>query len=98
MTEEQPGEGDYAVISTGLKPFQHEPVCPKCASTGLRSVYHPTIVVTLGEGQFPCASWLLSGILVPEVGQHLCLRCSRCGYGWPSKTADVAPVDGLELE
>jgi hypothetical protein len=80
----------------GLRPFMHEPMCPKCASTGVRTAYHPTIIVNLGNGQPPCVSWLHAGVLSPEVGQHLCLRCSRCGYGWPTETADRPPVAGLE--
>jgi predicted nucleic-acid-binding Zn-ribbon protein len=91
---EEPGDG--GALQFGLRPFQHESMCPKCGSTGIRAVYHPCVVLTLGDGQFPCASWMLSGILTPEVSQHLCLRCARCGYGWPTKTADVAPVEGLE--
>lgn len=83
-------------IPSGLRPFMHEPICPKCASTGVRVVYHPMIIMSLGDGQYPCACWLSAGLLSSEVSQHLCLRCSRCGYGWPSETADVIFVEGLE--
>jgi hypothetical protein len=84
-------------VPTGLRPFMHEPMCPKCASTGVRVAYHPTIVVSLwGDGQTPCVSWLHAGVLLPDTGQHLCLVCTRCGYGWSTRTADVAFMEGLE--
>lgn len=94
MTEETPEEVPEPM--SGLLPFMHESLCPKCASTGIRVSYHPTIIVNLGDGQFPCVSWMHAGVISPEVGQHLCLRCARCGYGWPSRTADVPFLDGLE--
>lgn len=94
-------EGDYGVISdgddeAGLRPFRHESLCLKCAFTGIRVVYHFTIVVSLGHGQSPCAAWLLAEVLPPDTGPHLCMQCLRCGYGWVTKTADAAPVEGLE--
>lgn len=83
-------------IGLGLRPFQHETLCPKCSSTGIRVVYHPRVVLAVGSAGTPCAAWYQAGILTLEDAQHLCLRCSRCGYGWPTKTADAAPVEGLE--
>jgi len=99
MNEEAPPEtpGEEERSPSGLLPFMHEPLCPKCASTGIRVVYHHTIVVRLeSSGQSPCVSWLHSGILSPDVGQHLCLLCARCGYGWSTRTADAPFLDGLE--
>lgn len=91
-------DGDPAQpIGFGLRSFMHEAMCPKCASTGVRTVYHPTIILSLGSnGQHPCAAWMQAGILSSSVGQHLCVRCARCGYGWPTKTADEIFVEGLE--
>jgi hypothetical protein len=95
VSEEAPEE--VSEQPSGLLPFLHEALCPKCASTGIRVVYHHTIVVSLDSGgQAPCVSWLHAGVLAPDVGQHLCLRCARCGYGWPSRTADAPFMDGLE--
>jgi hypothetical protein len=95
-TSEPESPDSLLSVELGLRPFQHETLCPKCSSTGIRAVYHPVILVTVGAGQYPCGEWLLAGTLTDDVTAHLCLRCLRCGYGWPTETADTPPVEGLE--
>lgn len=76
-------------IEFGLQPFQHEHRCPKCGFSVVQVTYHPMLVMNVGEGQYPCGSWYRSSILTGEVGEHLCMRCTRCSYGWPTQTADT---------
>jgi hypothetical protein len=83
-------------IEFGLQPFVQEAHCPKCNSKAVHSVYHSCLVLSMGEKSFPCEAWQRSGILTGDIGEHLCLRCQRCGYGWPSQTADtfrIPPMD-----
>lgn len=90
---EQPEEEPLTLESMGLRDYDlhsEERLCPKCGFGQMQVVYHSRVVLTVGEGQgFPCGSWVLSGILSDTVTQHLCLRCLRCGYGYPTKTADA---------
>lgn len=89
-------------IEFGLQPFRSEPECPKCRATGIRVVYHSTLILNVGIGEYPCGSWYRSGILTDSINEHLCLRCGRCNYGWPTQTADTwqPPVedDGVPLD
>lgn len=77
-------------LEMGLKNFQEEIFCPKCHGDIVRVTLHENILQTIGgEGSHPCAEWLNKGLLTATVTEHLCLRCQRCGYGWPTKTADA---------
>lgn len=91
--ENEVPEEPLTLESMGLRDYDlrdEERACPKCGANHMQVIYHPRIVITLGEGQgFPCGSWVLSGILSDSVTQHLCLHCLRCGYGYPTKTADA---------
>lgn len=94
MSEETPEQtpephGDLIHIEFGLQPFQSEARCPKCDFSGVRVSYHGCLVLNVGTGQYPCGSWYRSGILTDPVGEHLCMRCARCQYGWPTQTADT---------
>ncbi len=94
-SDEEPQEEQALTLdSMGLREFDlhdEERQCPKCRYAQMRVVYHARIVLTPGTGQeFPCGSWVLSGILADSVTQHLCLQCARCGYGYPTKTSDAA--------
>lgn len=93
----EPERSGLIHIEFGLQPFVHEPVCPKCTSRGIATVYHGCLVLNVGDKAFPCGAWYRSRILTGEIGEHLCLRCQKCGYGWPSQTADTyraVPVEG----
>lgn len=86
---EQPEEQLF--VELGLREFQQEVSCPKCNTAQYQMVFHPNIILTVGdtaEGDFPCGQWVRQGLLTPIVTQHLCVRCLRCGYGFPMKTAD----------
>lgn len=88
-----PPEEPLTLESMGLREYDlrdEERSCPKCGANHMQVTYHPQVVLTLGEGQsFPCGAWVLSGILSESITQHLCLLCLRCGYGYPTKTADA---------
>jgi hypothetical protein len=87
-------------IEIGLQRFQPEPCCPKCSSFAIQAIFHPLIVMSVGVGQHPCSAWYGQGILTGNVSEHLCLRCTRCGYGWPTHTADtyLPPMEEPEDE
>lgn len=95
LTGESPEEEGVAEslelvhIEFGLQPYRTEQACPKCAYNGLKVTYHSLLVMNVGAQQFPCGSWYRSGILTGDVSEHLCIRCLRCGYGWPTQTADT---------
>lgn len=85
-----PGQREGLIhIEFGLQPFQSEPRCPKCDFSGVRVSYHGCLILNTGDGQHPCGSWYRSGILTDPVGEHLCMRCARCSFGWPTQTADT---------
>lgn len=92
--EEQASSG-LVTLEMGLREFDlnsEERSCPKCGYGQMQVVFHPNVIFTLGEtpeGSFPCGTWVMAGILSDQTTQHLCLRCLRCGYGYPTKTADA---------
>lgn len=91
----EPGEGEtLSPGDMGLRDYDlhdEDRACPKCGFGQMQVIYHSRVVITVGEGQgFPCGAWVLSGILSDQTTGHLCLRCVRCGYGYPTKTADAA--------
>lgn len=88
-TPDEPEAFGLIHIEFGLQPFRGEPSCPKCNYPGIQTIFHPVIVMNVGRGQYPCSVWYGEGILTGSVGEHLCLRCTRCGYGWPTRTADT---------
>jgi hypothetical protein len=55
------------------------PVCPKCGNDSLRVDYHAHGV--LGD---PCGN-RFGWPDVQNLGEHLCLTCTRCKYGWPEQ-------------
>lgn len=87
--QQQPDRQGLIHIEFGLQPFTPEPMCPKCRSEGVQVTYHSLVIMNVGQGEYPCGSWYRSKILTGEVSEHLCLRCMRCHYGWPTKTADT---------
>lgn len=93
MSEEPDGLVD---IIFGLQPFVHEQHCPKCGAKAVRVVYHGCLMLNVGDKAFPCGAWFRSGILTGDIGEHLCLRCNRCAYGWPTQTADTYRTPPLE--
>lgn len=83
-------------IEFGLQPFAPEAHCPKCNSKAVSTAYHGCLVLNVGDKAYPCGAWYRSGILTGDIGEHLCLRCNRCQYGWPSQTADTFRMPPLE--
>lgn len=92
MSEQKPeGEepNELVVLELDLKdtPGPETP-CPKCGSEMPKITFHPFILISMGEEEWPCAAWAREGLLTAPVTEHLCVRCNRCGYGYPAKTAD----------
>jgi hypothetical protein len=83
-------EPSLTLESMGLRGFQDEVHCTKCGSMHMSVEYHEMIVFALSGHSTPCQEWTQKGLLGGAVGEHLCLRCVRCGYGYPSKTQDSA--------
>lgn len=77
-------------LEMGLREYSSGAICVKCGSDHPRVTYHSHIVMTLGtDTEWPCAAWVRSGLLTGSVTEHLCIRCLRCNYGFPCKTADA---------
>jgi hypothetical protein len=74
----------------GLQRFDPEQGCPKCGGQNMRVEFHESLIVHVGDEEFPCATWSRKGILTGNIGEHLCLRCLRCNYGRPTSTVDSA--------
>lgn len=71
---------------SGLPPYDVNARCPKCrAVPGV--TYHAGLETTIpGTSDYwPCFYSSRPG----PVGEHLCRRCSRCGYSWMEATADA---------
>lgn len=86
---EEPVEAPLTLESMGLLPFMEGEGlrCPKCNTTGLALTFHETLIIVMSDEEHPCAQWTRKGLLPGRVGEHLCARCSRCGYGFPMRTA-----------
>lgn len=84
---EEPSEDLF--LEMGLREYQPEIQCPKCGSSTVQVSFHPTVLMSFGDEIFACQEWIMEGLLTPNTGQHLCLRCVRCRYGWPTKTRDA---------
>lgn len=90
MSDETEGEEPLTLEAMGLRPFmQGEGLrCPKCQVLVSKMCYHETLVLVIGDPEQPCAEWTRKGLLPGRVGEHLCVRCQQCGYGFPMRTAD----------
>lgn len=86
MSEQDP---ELVFLEMGLRstPGPETP-CPKCTAELPRIAYHSHILIVIGEDEWPCAEWVRTGLITSSVTEHLCIRCQRCGYGYPAKTAD----------
>jgi hypothetical protein len=74
-------------LEMGMRPFSEEILCPKCTFSGVKAEWH-VMAIFNHLPTYPCEDWLERGMLTGPVGEHLCRTCSRCGYGWPERTAD----------
>lgn len=86
-----PPSAPLTLESMGLMAFREGEglSCPKCHMHGIAVTYHEMIIfVTDVGGQTPCQEWVQKNLLGGTIGEHLCCRCQRCGYGFPMKTAD----------
>lgn len=80
---------ELVIVEMGLRNFPGpETPCPKCTSEMPKIVFHPYVVISMDEAEHPCAQWAREGLLTSPITEHICVRCNRCGYGYPAKTAD----------
>lgn len=77
--------------SMGLLPFmQGEGLrCPKCQMLVTAMIYHERITFSLSGDKTPCQEWVEKNLLGGTIGEHLCVRCQQCQYGFPMRTADA---------
>jgi len=68
-------------VSAPLPPFDPAGVCGKCGGEMISTTYHPRPVLDMGT-LWACAAG-------PPLGEHLCRRCTGCGYAWCEATADT---------
>ncbi len=87
--DDAPEERDLVELEMGLREYQAEIQCPKCGSSTVHVVFHPTVVVGYEDEVSPCYEWIMAKLLTENTGQHLCMQCLRCRYGWPTKTRDA---------
>jgi hypothetical protein len=89
MSDENEQDQELIVLDLGLRdtPGPETP-CPKCSAELPRITFHAFVIISMGEEEWPCAAWTREGMLTGPVTEHLCVRCQRCGYGYPAKTAD----------
>lgn len=88
-SEEAEEAPELVVLEMGLPDCPTDIQCPKCRGTTVEVIYHEHVLVSMDGPEWPCAAWVRSGILTPNITEHLCLRCLRCRYGYPTKTADA---------
>jgi hypothetical protein len=85
-------ETPLTLESMGLVAFHANDAlrCPKCGASAeaLKKRYHEGVTITLGDGSNPCQEWVAKKLLGGSIGEHLCVRCSGCDYGFPMKCAD----------
>lgn len=90
VPDEAPDEtAEFVEWEMGLREYEPEIQCPKCGSATVQVTFHPTVVMAYGDELFACQEWITEGLLTSNTGQHLCIRCLRCRYGWPTKTRDA---------
>jgi hypothetical protein len=84
------GEVPLTLESMGLLPFMEGESlrCPKCSAVGSQVNYHEMIILTVSDDKFPCQEWVEKNLLGGTITEHLCVRCQRCRYGFPMRTAD----------
>lgn len=77
-----------------LPPCGTYPTCPKCGAldVAIFTVYHAEPLrpssVMIGTPD-PCTLLVVEtpGEELEGFGEHLCRRCSRCGFGWSEQVA-----------
>lgn len=86
---QETGEPPLTLESMGLLPFMDGEGlrCPKCRAAGTQINYHEMIILTVSDDKFPCQEWVEKNLLGGTIGEHLCVRCQRCRYGFPMRTA-----------
>jgi hypothetical protein len=87
-SQDPPERVELVVLEMGLQEFQEHMRCPKCFMEGIQVEWHPNLMIGC-DPETPCGIWVQAGLLTPSTTEHLCLRCNRCRYGWPTKTADA---------
>lgn len=80
-------------------------ICPKCAALDamLDTAFHryPRPMVGGPErGTAPCAELVMRtpSEELEDFGEHLCRKCTRCGYGWVERTADAEEDEPEDAE
>jgi hypothetical protein len=79
------GGGMSAVQGIPLPPFDPSSICGKCSGEAISVVWHPGAVLD-ADARWPCGGFDPAS-RVP--GEHLCRRCSACGYAWAEQVADA---------
>jgi hypothetical protein len=72
-----------------LKPFGASPSCPKCGRSRPSTYWH--FIFPFGDPPAKAKYWPCTRSDVG--GEHLCLICEGCGYGFMMATRD-APAGG----
>lgn len=61
-----------------LAPYDPAGTCPMCQAEGAVPSYHPRpLLLAFGRGSAPPCTGADE-----KAGEHMCVRCSSCGYEW----------------
>lgn len=66
-------------VSVQLPSFDPARPCPKCGGEEVSVTWHPGPVLDLVNA-WPCST---------AAGEHLCRRCTACGFAWCESPADA---------
>lgn len=72
--------------AAALRPYDPALACRKCLNEEVGVTWHARQIIDSGLDPAPCAREQ-----VGSIGEHLCLRCMRCGYSWLAAPADGQP-------
>jgi hypothetical protein len=72
----------------GLRAYDPAEPCPKCLNEEIGVTFHKSQIYDKIDHSLPCAQ-----LSVGSIGEHLCLKCLRCGYAWIRAAADAKAYD-----
>lgn len=86
-------EAPLTLESMGLSAFRSGEalICPKCQAPSpvMAMEYHDSVIISMDGDKPPCQEWVEKNLVGRVIGEHLCLRCARCNYGFPMRCADA---------